>query len=174
MGALELLEDVAARPRDVAGEVLDGLAPEVLNAMPHGTQNSIAWLVWHAARQQDVQIAQLGDAPQVWSEQGWDAKFGLDRPEDAFGLGDTPQDVARVRVTDPQLLRDYLAATVAATVDYLRGLSEADLDEVIDRSWDPPVTRGVRIVSTLDDAAQHLGQAAYVRGLLDEHWSSAH
>ena len=174
MGALELLEDAAARPRDVAREVLDGISPEVLNAMPNGTQNSIAWLVWHAARQQDAQIAQLRDAPQVWSAQGWDARFGLDRPEDVVGLGDTPQDVARVRVSEPQLLLDYIAATVAVTVDYLRGLGEADLDEVIDRSWDPPVTRGVRIISTLDDAAQHLGQAAYVRGLLDERWHGAH
>ena len=174
MGVLELLEDAASRPCDVARVVLDGISPEVLNTMPDGTGNSVAWLVWHAARQQDAQIAQLSGAPQVWTAQGWHAKFGLDRPEDAIGLGDTPPDVARVRVADPHLLRDYLAAAVAATAGYLRGLSEADLDEVVDRSWDPPVTRGVRIVSALDDAAQHLGQAAYVRGLLDERWHGAY
>lgn len=172
MGALELLEDAAARPRDVASELLDGISSRVLNTMPQDRQNSIAWLIWHAARQQDAQIAQLKGSEQVWREQGWDVKFDLGRPEDAFGLGDSPEDVAAVRVDDPQLLQGYLAATVAVTIAYLRGLSEADLDEVIDRSWDPPVTRGVRIVSTLDDATQHLGQAAYVRGLLDEQWHS--
>ena len=43
------------------------------------------------------------------------------------------------------------------------GLGE---DRVVDRTWDPPVTLGVRLVSILDDDTQHAGQAAYVRGLL--------
>ena len=45
-------------------------------------------------------------------------------------------------------------------------VTEADLDRVVDERWDPPVTLGVRLVSVVNDDAQHLGQAAYVRGLL--------
>ena len=41
------------------------------------------------------------------------------------------------------------------------------LDRVVDESWDPPVTLGVRLVSILNDDTQHVGQAAYVRGLLE-------
>jgi hypothetical protein len=37
---------------------------------------------------------------------------------------------------------------------------------VVDRRWTPPVTLGVRLVSVADDCLQHVGQAAYVRGLL--------
>ena len=48
----------------------------------------------------------------------------------------------------------------------LEGLSPADLDRIVDRRWDPPVTLGVRLVSIADDCLQHAGQAAYVRGLL--------
>jgi len=40
------------------------------------------------------------------------------------------------------------------------------LDDAIDTSWTPHVTRGVRLVSMIDDAAQHVGQAAYVVGIL--------
>ena len=47
------------------------------------------------------------------------------------------------------------------------GLTPADLDVVVDERWDPPVTMGVRLVSIADDCLQHVGQAAYVRGLLD-------
>ena len=36
---------------------------------------------------------------------------------------------------------------------------------VIDDAWDPPVTRGVRLVSVVDDDIQHAGQAAYLAGL---------
>ena len=52
------------------------------------------------------------------------------------------------------------------TLSYLAGLTDGDLDRVVDESWDPPVTLGVRLVSILNDDTQHVGQAAYVRGLL--------
>ena len=44
----------------------------------------------------------------------------------------------------------------------LEGLAPDDLDRVVDRRWDPPVTLGVRLVSIADDSLQHAGQAAYV------------
>jgi uncharacterized damage-inducible protein DinB len=64
------------------------------------------------------------------------------------------------------LLVEYAEAVHRRSRDYLSGLSEDDLDRVVDRRWDPPVTLGVRLVSVIDDDTQHLGQAAYVRGLL--------
>jgi hypothetical protein len=45
-------------------------------------------------------------------------------------------------------------------------LSDADLDGIVDRSWDPPVSLGVRLVSVIADDLQHAGQAAFVRGIL--------
>ena len=40
------------------------------------------------------------------------------------------------------------------------------MDRVIDTHWDPPVTVGVRLVSVVNDTTQHVGQMAYVRGLV--------
>ena len=34
------------------------------------------------------------------------------------------------------------------------------------RSWDPPVTLGVQLVSVIADDLQHAGQAPFVRGIL--------
>ena len=48
----------------------------------------------------------------------------------------------------------------------LRGLAAADLERVVDERWDPPVTLAVRLNSVLSDDLQHVGQAAYVRGLV--------
>ena len=48
----------------------------------------------------------------------------------------------------------------------LGGLSGGDLDRVVDERWDPPVTLGVRLVSVVADDLQHVGQAAFARGLL--------
>ena len=61
---------------------------------------------------------------------------------------------------------DYLDAVQQRTRTYLAGLSEADLDRVVDTRWDPPVTLGARLVSVAEDDLQHAGQAAYARGLL--------
>ena len=64
------------------------------------------------------------------------------------------------------LLSGYLAAVHDRTVAYLRALTQQDYDRVVDESWDPPVTLAVRLISVIDDDMQHVGQAAYVRGLL--------
>jgi hypothetical protein len=51
------------------------------------------------------------------------------------------------------------------TLGYLGGVTAQELARVVDTQWDPPVTASVRVVSILDDCAQHLGQAAYLRGI---------
>jgi hypothetical protein len=40
-----------------------------------------------------------------------------------------------------------------------------DLSRVVDTRWNPPVTASARLVSIIDDCAQHLGQAAYLLGI---------
>lgn len=50
---------------------------------------------------------------------------------------------------------------------FLGGLAAQDLDRIVDERWDPPVTLGARLVSVVSDDLQHVGQAAYVRGLLE-------
>ncbi len=167
MDTRDLLTDAAHRPLHAAQQVLAGLTPEALHALPDGRGNSIAWLLWHAARQQDAQVAALHGGEQVWTAQGWAGRLGVDRDARAIGFGDTLDDVAALRIGDPEALLAYLTAVIEATVAYVAALSDADLGEVIDTRWDPPVTRGVRLVSTIDDAAVHVGQAAYARGLVE-------
>ncbi|RQX52957.1 hypothetical protein DLJ57_09785, partial [Micromonospora chalcea] len=87
-----------------------------------------------------------------------------DRADTGFGHG--PEQIAAVRPENGGVLLDYHRAVVDRSLDYLRGLRPADLDRVVDENWDPPVTLGVRLVSVLDDDFQHVGQAAYVRGLI--------
>jgi Protein of unknown function (DUF664) len=55
----------------------------------------------------------------------------------------------------------------ARTATYLTGLEPDDLDVVVDERWDPPVTLGVRLVSVVNEVNQHVGQASYLRGLVD-------
>lgn len=166
----DVLTDAAHRPVDAARVVLDGLTPDQLVEQPAPGANSIGWLVWHAARQMDVQLAALTGKPTVWATQGWAGRLGIARDDDDFGLGDGPDEVASLRPASAAALLEHLAACTDALVAHVATLSATDLDEVVDTSWTPHVTRGVRLVSIIDDAAVHLGQAAYVRGLLQD-WS---
>ncbi|MGO4956182.1 mycothiol transferase [Luteococcus sp. Sow4_B9] len=163
----QILADAARRPIDTARVVLDGISPKMLKARPGGAGNPIAWLVWHSARQMDVQLAELTGEPTVWERDGWAERLQVDRPDDDFGLGDGPEEVAALQIDDATKLLALLESCVAALVTYVDGLSAEELDQIVDESWEPPVSRGVRLVSIIDDAAAHLGQAAYARGLLE-------
>ena len=114
----------------------------------------------------DFQIDDLAKTEPVWFSKGWKKKFALDLPDDTEDWHHTPQEAHRVVVTDIELLKDYLSDAVAATIAYLSEVNEASLDDVIDENWTPAVKRGNRLVSIIDDAAMHSGQAIYARRLL--------
>ncbi len=171
MTPADVLLDGISRISPVFEAAVDGLSADALTWSPGPGANPIAWLAWHSGRVIDAQVAELDGQPEEWITQGWHERFALPLPADAMGYGMTgyamsPGDAARV-VATPELLTGYLADAVARMGTYVRGLRPGDLDEIIDRRWDPPVTRGVRLVSIVDDCAQHAGQAAYLRGLLD-------
>ena len=94
----------------------------------------------------------------------WVDRFALDLPPDAHGYGHTPAEVAKVRPT-ADLLSGYYHAVHKATLEYIAGITADELARVVDENWSPPVTASVRLVSIIDDCAQHLGQAAYLRGI---------
>jgi hypothetical protein len=74
-----------------------------------------------------------------------------------------------------QLLLDYHQAVYQRTLAYLRTVTPASLDRELDEPWwNPRPTVGVRLVSVGADNTQHVGQIAYVRGLIERrHWYRA-
>ena len=102
--------------------------------------------------------------------QDWSGRFGLTPEPWNLGFGHTPADVATVQPDGAQALVEYYDAVYARTRPLLEGLTPESLGEVVDRRWDPPVTRGVRLISIADDSLQHVGQALFVRGLVVTGW----
>jgi hypothetical protein len=162
-----LLLDLFGRVPPLARSAVEGLDADALARPPEDGANPIGWLIWHLARVQDSHVAELLDAEQLWPDGDWARRCGLEPDPSNTGYGHSPEEVAAVRPDGPDVLLDYLGATSARTSDFLGGLGPGDLDRVVDRNWDPPVTMGVRLVSVADDCLQHVGQAAYVRGLLE-------
>lgn len=159
----ELLIDAFGRIREIVHGVVEGASPELLGYRVDPDANTIAWLVWHLTRGQDAQIADVAGTEQLWLTE-WADRFDLPLPRESTGYGHSSSDVAAV-VAPAELLLGYHDAVQEATVAYLSGLSGADLDRVVDTSWDPPVTLGVRLVSIVGDDWQHAGQAAFVQGI---------
>jgi hypothetical protein len=162
----DLLVDAFGRIREVVHRVVDGLTADQLAFQVDPEANSIAWLVWHLTRIQDDHLADAFQTEQVWTSQGWEEQLGLPFDPLDTGYGHRAADVAAVRVESGSLLVGYHDAVHQQTARLVEGLGDADLDRIVDRSWDPPVSLGVRLVSVIADDLQHAGQAAFVRGIL--------
>jgi len=168
MTSAELLTDAFDRIQEVVHGAVGGLSGRQLALRPAEDANSIAWLVWHLTRIQDDHVAGVAGTDQVWTRDGWADRFALPFDASDTGYGHTPDDVAAVRVDSADLLTGYHDAVHDRTVQYVSTLTDADLPQVVDRAWDPPVTLAVRLISVISDDLQHAGQAAYVRGLLTD------
>lgn len=162
--AQELLRDSFTRLIEHVDDLTDGLTEELSFHQPTPDANSIAWLIWHSARVQDLQLADVAGVEQVWLRDGWVDRFGLDLPRNDIGYGHGPDEVTKVRAP-VDLLSGYYHAVHKLTLEYIASVTADDLSRVVDNNWDPPVTASARLVSIIDDCAQHLGQAAYVRGI---------
>ena len=166
--ARELLRDSFNRLIDHVDALTGDLTDEVSFFRPTtasgGEANSICWLIWHSARVQDAQLAQIAGVEQVWISAGWVDRFALDLPRDAHGYGHTAAEVGKVRAP-AALLAGYYHAVHRLTLEYVASVTAEELARIVDENWNPPVTASARLVSIIDDCAQHLGQAAYVRGI---------
>jgi Protein of unknown function (DUF664) len=162
--AQELLRDAFTRLIEHVDDLTDGLTDEMSSYRPTPNANSIAWLIWHSARVQDIQLADVAGVEQVWTRDGWVDRFGLELPRNDTGYGHSAADVAKV-LAPVELLSGYYHAVHKLSLEYIASVTAGELARIVDTNWDPPVTASARLVSIIDDCAQHLGQADYVRGI---------
>ena len=162
-----LLIDGFGRVDEALPDLLAGLGVQDLVWRPDSDANPIGWLVWHLTRVLDDHVAGVAGVTQVWMAGGWAERFGLPYPEDAIGFEQTSAEVGSFTVKDPSILVEYWAATFAGASQVISAMQPHDLRRVVDGSYDPPVTVAIRLVSVLNDITQHVGQAAYVRGLVE-------
>ena len=167
MRSNEVLLELFGRLPDLVRSAVKGLSPDELARPPQPGANTVGWLVWHLTRVQDDHVAEVAGRPQVWQEDDWAPRFGLPADATDTGYGYSAEQVAAIRPRSAEVLVAYYDAVAERTTEYLATLSDADLDRVVDENWDPPVTLGVRLASVVDDDLEHVGQAAYARGLLE-------
>ncbi len=170
----DLLTDGYGRILQALEKALDGLTQDDLNQQPHTDCNSMGWLTWHVTRVQDHHIADLMGEEQLWLKDGWHLRFNRASDPSDTGFGHSAEDIAAFKLPDVETLLEYHRAVLGRSKRYIATLSTSDLDRELNEPWFQPLpTAGVRLVSVMSDNLQHVGQVAYLRGLLKgKGWSS--
>ena len=143
---------------------LDGLTPVERRFQPSPEAHHIDFAVWHMARVEDdwvQRFAQRTDA--VWNRDGWPDRLGL--PAKGSGHGYTADQVADLPSFDIDELMTYYDAVRKATLQYLDGLGQTDLDATPHPERRPDYTVGKMFSHVIVEESQHVGQVAYLRGL---------
>jgi Protein of unknown function (DUF664) len=160
----EILLDAFGRVNEAVQRAMDGADQELLAFRPEPGTNSIAWLVWHLTRVQDTHVSRFALREPRWTEEGWHDRFALPFEPADRGIGHSAEDVALLGAVPGPLLLGYFDAVHEATMSIL---GELDFAEIVDTTYDPPVSVGVRLVSVISDNIQHAGQALFVRGIYE-------
>ncbi len=136
-------------------EVLGGLSDSRLRSRPPGTMNSIAWLIWHMARIEDVTMNLLvAGRPQVLDEDNWVQQLHLNRRD--VGTSMSENEVADFsNQVDCSTLRAYRIAVGCRTREIASSLQPSELWERID----PTNIHRLMAAGALAEAAYELAQA---------------
>lgn len=163
--------DLFLRISDDVEQVLNGLNEDNLHHRPELNGNSIAWLIWHLTRSHDRNISEMAGQEQLWITEGWYAQFGRHADPKETGFGHSLEDATAFRAPDGRMLLAYNRAVVKRIRHYMTNtLSEEELDrETYSPTFRNTWTVRRRLLGILSEGFQHVGQAAYVRGLLKGH-----
>ena len=161
------------RMPDLVADAVGDLSADALARRVDPAANTIAWLVWHLARVEDDHISSSAAAlghprhtEQTYVGSGFADRFALPFDVRVHGYGMSTEDVDKVRA-DGTLLVEYYRAVHEKTDAFLAEVRDTEWDQVVDEGWDPPVTLLGRITSVAGEVHQHVGQAAFVRGVLE-------
>jgi hypothetical protein len=96
-----------------------------MRARPREDLNSLAWLMWHIARAEDIFANVILTGRDQVMDEGWLARLGTARRD--FGIGMTKPEVAELTVrVDVTALREYRDAVGRRTQEVVRGFGPAD------------------------------------------------
>jgi hypothetical protein len=131
---MDAISFLLLRYGDIHGSLIDGLfsrLPEPhLRGRPHPGVNTVAWLLWHSARIEDVALNRfLSDRPQVL-DAGWLERLAVPRRDVGTGMKEAEVDELSARI-DLQALKGYWDAVTARTLEVIETLRGSDLEALV-------------------------------------------
>jgi len=121
--------DVGPGP-SILDRTLAGLTDAQLRLRPGKGLNSIAWLLWHMARTEDVNVnVVVIDGHQVWDE-AWARRLNVARAD--IGTGMTEDEVSDLsEALDLSVAREYRSAVGRRTREIVASLRDGVLEETV-------------------------------------------
>ena len=167
----------------VAERTFAGLTDEQMRVRPREDLNSLAWIMWHIARIEDIMLNTVLSGREQVYDAAWQRRLDIMRPD--FGVGMTSAEVTELsRRIGLGALRDYRDAVGRRTREIVAAFDEKDWEgEIAAAALERAATQGAfgtrteRYVKTftgrpraavlsgvaLLHSSGHLGEAATVR-----------
>ncbi len=166
MPATDVVRTTLERNWGMVDRALDGLDDAAWAAQPNDQSNSIAWLLWHMTRVVDVFVnTRFRSQPQLWVQDGWHAKCGMNDDPAFTGQGMSSGEVAAWEGPSREALLGYYEAVKANARGWLETVTEADLASPVTVPNSPEPRPLSDMLGTLVfDNTVHGGQIAYLRG----------
>ena len=163
-----LITDLFIRISNELERVLDGLTVDELNQRPHPDCNSIGWLAWHLTRSHDRNISETFRKQQLWIKDKWYVRFGRAPDPTETGVGHSLEEMATFESPDSETILEYHQAILERAKQYIENnLSETELKRRYkSRTLQNVNTVRGRLLGIISEGFQHVGQAAYIRGLI--------
>ena len=116
---------VGGNKMSLADRTFGGLSDAQMRVRPREDLNSIAWLMFHIARAEDVMVnVILAGRSQVFDD-SWDNRLGVTRRD--FGIGMTSSEVTELtQQVDVAALREYRDAVGGRTREVVSGFKPQD------------------------------------------------
>jgi len=115
-------------------EMLDDMSGQQLRQIPRGGEHSIAWILFHLARIEDITMNLLvAGTGQIFSREDWARKMNVSILHSANRM-DGPSNARLSANIDIQCLREYRAAVAQRTRQIVQVLQAQDFKKKVDPS----------------------------------------
>jgi DinB superfamily len=109
----------------MAERTFGGLTDDQMRVRPREDLNSLAWLMWHIARAEDIMTNIIVNGRDQVFDDGWLPRLKITRRD--FGIGMTKPEVSELSAKiDLAALRDYRDAVGRRTQEIVRAYGEKD------------------------------------------------
>ena len=116
---------VGGNPVSAAERAFGGLSDAQMRVRPREDLNSLAWIMWHIARAEDIMVNALVAGREQVFDDAWAKRLGISRRD--FGIGMTSPEVTDLtRALDLATLREYRDAVGRRTREIVAGFRDSD------------------------------------------------
>ena len=141
---------------------VDGLTKEEIRWQPSLGSNDIQWNVWHMIRVEDTWVnKRLKSEEEIWITNGWHKRFGMKTTD--HGARQSPDEVRSIPTLKTEELKEYFLEVRKSTLEFVQQMDQNQLEKVYTENG----KTGAWIIGhLLVEESQHLGQIAYIRGII--------